>query len=245
LAFLAAPPADARSYAQIKEAGAIALCAHPNALPFAHKDGKRHGFQIELAEALAKRLGVTLERDWVITAYDIGRADCDIVMDSIADREAQEDSGLHLSKPYRRTAVALAIHAGDKRIATLDDLAGKKIGVLVSSFADMTLTQRGVETVPDLFESDLLDLLAQGEIDAAAVTPITVGYYNLTHPAAKLRLVDAFAGMPDLSWNVAVGMRRPDPALQQAIDQAITALVQDGTVKRIYARYGVAIQPPK
>jgi len=40
-------------------------------------------------------------------------------------------------------------------------------------------------------------------------------------------------------------MRRPDPELQQAIDDAMARLLADGTVKRIYARYGVEVRPPR
>ncbi len=245
IAALSPAPATARSYAEVKEGGSIALCAHPNSLPFASKGGNRHGFQVELAEALAKRLGVSLTREWIVTAIDLSRTECDIVMDAIADREAQEDSGLRLSKPYRRSGVALAVRAGDKIIASLGDLGQKKVGVLAGSIAAMTLDRRGIEIVPDLFEDDLLAMLAKGEIDAAAVTPTATGYYNLTHPKRKVRLIAAFEDEPDLSWNVAVGMRRPDPALQRAIDDAITRLLADGTIRRIYASYGVELEAPK
>ena len=49
----------------------------------------------------------------------------------------------------------------------------------------------------------------------------------------------------DLNWNVAVGMVRPDDALRNAIDAALSKLRDDGTVERIYRRYGVTLQPPK
>lgn len=243
LAAALASPAAARSLADIKASGTIALCAHPNSLPFASKNGARHGFQVELAEALARRLGVSLTRDWVITRYDLFRAPCDIVMDSIADPEAQADSGLQLSKPYRRSGVALALRAGEN-IHSLDDIGRRKVGVLTSSIAAMTLNKRGIDTVPGLFEDEILTMLAKREIDAAAVTPTSVGYFNLQHPGARLALIYAFEGAPDLAWNVAVGMRRPDAALHQAIDAALTRLLADGTVTRVYARYGVAVQPP-
>jgi len=243
-AALLAAPAAARGLAEIKSSGSIALCAHPNALPFASKDGRRHGFQVELAEALARQLGVSLTRDWIISRYDLFRAPCDIVMDSIADPEAQAESGLQLSEPYRRSGVALAVRAGDQT-RSLDDLAHRTVGVLTSSIAAMTLNKRGVDTVPGLFEDEILGMLAKGEIDAAAVTPTSAGYYNLRHPEAKLHLAYVFDGEPDMSWNVAVGMRRPDAALRQAIDDALTRLIADGTVKRIYAHYGVEVLPPR
>ena len=241
-----ATPAAARALDDIKASGTIVLCAHPSSLPFAKKDGARHGFQVEMAAALAKQLGVTLGQDWVITRFDLNRTQCDIVMDSIVDPEAQEGSGLQVSKPYRRSGVVLALRGDDKRTRSLDALGGKrKVAVLASSIAAMTLDQRGIDTVPNLFEDEALAMLVKGEVDAAAVSSTSVGYYNLRHPGAKLRLLPAFDDNPELSWNVAVGMRRPDPALRAAVDQALDRMIADGTVKRIYANYGVVLQPPK
>jgi polar amino acid transport system substrate-binding protein len=242
-AALCAAPAAARGLDAIKASGTLAVCANPNALPFASKKGPRHGFQLDLAAALAHQLGVSLTPEWVITSYDIYRVHCDIVMDSIVDPEVEADSPLKLSKPYRRSGVALAVRSGD-HIRSLNDLAHRQVGVLTSSIAAMTLNQRGIETVPDIFEDHLLEMLARHEIDAAAVTAASAGYYNMRHPKAKVRLVYVFDGQPGLSWNVAVGMRQPDAQLRQAIDGALTRLIADGTVKRVYARYGVEALPP-
>ena len=45
--------------------------------------------------------------------------------------------------------------------------------------------------------------------------------------------------------NVAIGMVRADQGLRDAIDAALEKLRADGTVERIYARYGVVLQSPK
>jgi polar amino acid transport system substrate-binding protein len=42
-----------------------------------------------------------------------------------------------------------------------------------------------------------------------------------------------------------VGMVRPDEGLRDAIEAALERLRADGTVERIYARYGVVLQSPK
>jgi polar amino acid transport system substrate-binding protein len=245
LLLLLATSVSARGLAEIKASGTLAVCAHPNALPFSAKDGKVHGFQLDMAEALARQLGVGLTREWIISRYDIFRAPCDVVMDSIADPEAQEDSGLQLSKPYRRSGVALVVRSDGRGARSISDLRGRRVGVLTSSIAAMTLNEGGVDTLPANFEDELLAYLAKGEVDAAAVTATSAGYYNLRHPNAKLKVVYLFDNMTDLSWNVAVGLRRPDDALRSAVDDALDRMLANGTVKRIYASYGVALQPPK
>src|SRR4029450_6129079 len=69
--------AQARSLDAIRSVGALALCAHPNSLPFASKAGDPPGFQVEMGQALARELGVPLKLDWIITVRQIRSADCD------------------------------------------------------------------------------------------------------------------------------------------------------------------------
>ncbi|MFZ0205913.1 MAG: transporter substrate-binding domain-containing protein, partial [Roseiarcus sp.] len=104
-----AGPVAARSLDAIRSIGSIGLCAHPNSLPFASKTADPPGFQVELGRALAQQLGVSLKLDWIITMFQMRSADCDIVMDTIADAEAQGETHLKISKPYYRTGVALAV----------------------------------------------------------------------------------------------------------------------------------------
>jgi polar amino acid transport system substrate-binding protein len=238
--------AEARALEDIQRRGVISLCAAPNALPFASKRGERRGYQIELAQALAERLGVRLQVEWVLLAFQYGRVDCDIVMDAIADPEAQSEIRLRLSEPYQRSGVALAVRPGNDGITGFDSLGQqRRVGVLQGSLAHMYLEQRGARTVPFGFEDDMLEALVGGELDAAAATPLSIGYYNLEHPAARLRLVYAYDAVPELSWDLAVGMRRSDRFLRKAIDQAVQAMLDDGTFERIYASYGIEHRPPK
>jgi polar amino acid transport system substrate-binding protein len=237
--------AAARSLDTIRELGAIGMCAHPNSLPFASKAGDPPGFQIEMGRALAAQLGVALKPDWILTMFQMRSADCDIVLDTIADREAQGETNLRLSKPYYRTGVVLVVRA-DSALTSFADLnEHTKVGVQVGSMAAMVLSRRHVSTSTYGFEVDSLDAVAGHEIDAATVTPSSAGYYNLTHPDHALRSLGFDDTAPELSWNVAVGMVRPDDKLREAIDAALDHLNADGTIERVYAHYGIALQAPK
>ena len=237
--------AEARPLSAIRELGTIGLCAHPNSLPFASKAGDPPGFQVELGQALARELGVSLRLDWIITQYQMRSAGCDIVLDVIADREAQGETNLAISKPYYRTGVALAVPqaSGLTSFKSLD--THTKVGVQVGSVAAMVIGQRQVPTSTFGFEADSLEALANHEIDAAAVTPTVAGYYNLKHPDKPVRILDRDEGEAGLNWNVAVGMLRPDQSLRDAIEGALERLRADGTVERIYGRYGIVLQLPR
>ena len=103
--------ADARSLETIIERGTLTLCASPNALPFASKNGPVPGFQIELGEKIAEQLGVKLTREWVISAIQYRRADCDLVLDVIARKDMSPPGGVRASRPYHRSGVVLAVRS--------------------------------------------------------------------------------------------------------------------------------------
>ena len=235
----------ARSLEAIRQRGALTLCAHPNALPYASKRDVVPGFQVEIARALAQRLGVSLEQHWVINSFQYRRADGDIVLDAITDQAILAEVGLRVSRPYHRSGVTLAVGAGST-VASLTELGSDlRVGVQVGSMASMTLNKRGVQTSPFAFEDEIMDALAKGEIDAAAVKPTAIGWFNLTHPDGRVRRIPAFEDDPNLNWNVAVGMVSPDEKLRQDVDAALQALLADGTLARIYARYDVELRPPQ
>jgi polar amino acid transport system substrate-binding protein len=240
-----APAAWARPLAAIREWGTLSLCAHANALPFSSRRGERRGFQIELAEALAAQLGVKLGVQWVTTGHQFAAADCDIVLDSIAVPEAQAERRLRLSKPYQHSGVALVFRSQSAALGGFADLGPRhRVAVQVGSLAAMRLDRQGVQLSSFAFEDEMLEAVARGEVDAAAVSPASAGYFNATHPGPSLTIVYAFEREPELAWDIAVGLRRSDDALRAAVDAAIDRLLADGTIRRIYARYGIEHRRP-
>jgi ABC-type amino acid transport substrate-binding protein len=249
-AFLAsvAPPgiADARPLESIKNRGILLVCANPNALPFSSKSGDRRGFELELGEALANQLGVKLEVGWVVFPNQLGRVDCDIVFDAIVDEASARQRHIRLSRPYQVSGVAIALRPGISGVTTFSDLKkGQRVGAMVGSLASVTLGQKGLPTIPFTFEDEMVEAVGKGELDAALVTPASIGYYNLLHKDAPVTLVRAYESQPEFRWEIAVGMRKSDDALVSAINEAVDRLVADGTVSRIYASYGIEPSLPK
>jgi polar amino acid transport system substrate-binding protein len=235
----------ARPLDAIRASGALHLCAHPNSLPYASKAGDPPGFQIELGEELAEELGVALATEWIVVPSQVFRANCDIVLDVIADPEAQADTGLQISKPYYGSGVVLAVPRARPLISFSSLSDRTKVGVQVGSVAAMVLNQRHVPTSTFGFEEDMLIALAAGEIDAAAVTPLSAGYYNLTHSSEPFTLLPPSETERQLVWNEAVGIRQPDEKLRGAIEVALDHLHGNGSIAKIYAKYGITLQPPR
>jgi ABC-type amino acid transport substrate-binding protein len=245
LASLLAIPASARTLAEVRARGTMSMCANPDALPYSSEKADPPGFQIEIGRALAKALGLPLEIDWIIPRVRASLVNCDMLLDTIAAPDVDRGP-IKLSHPYQKSGVALALRAGNEAVHSFADLTPgqQRVGVMVNSVASVIVGRRGIRTVPYSFESDMVADLAHGDIDAAAVSPATIAYYIHGHPDARLSYVNAYDSEPELRWNLAVGLRRSDDALVDAVNTALDQLVGDGTVERIYARYGVPYRHP-
>jgi ABC-type amino acid transport substrate-binding protein len=247
LAHAAAPDvARARPLDSIRSRGILMVCANPNALPFSSKTGDRRGFELELGEALANQLGVKLEVGWVVFPFQVGRVDCDVVLDAIVDQASAQERHVRLSKPYQVSGVAIALRPGLSDVTDFADLKkGQRVGAMVGSLASVTLGQKGLPTIPFTFEDEMIEAVGKGELDAALATPASIGYYNLLHKDTAVTLVRAYENQPEFRWEIAVGMRKSDDALAAAINEAIDRLLADGTVNRIYTSYGVEPSSPR
>ena len=243
LVALAAAPSLARTLAEVQARGEISMCANPDALPHASNRADVPGFQVEMGRALAAALGVRLEVDWIIPRMRASLVDCDMLFDTIVDPAVMRGP-VKLSAPYQKSGVALAVRDGNDGLRGFQDLGGRRVGVMVSSVASKLLNQRGAHTVPYAFESDMVDDLAKGELEACAVSPASIAYYIRSHPDARLRYVHAYDDEPELRWNLAVALRRSDDALVEAVDRALERLARDGSMARIYGSYGVEYRKP-
>jgi polar amino acid transport system substrate-binding protein len=234
---------SARPLAEVRQAGELSVCSNPNALPYAADDPRTPGFQIEIARALAARLGVRLRVDWIVPRMRAGIVDCDILMDTILGSGLQPPS-IRTSVPYHASGVALAFARGTPVVSGYKQLReGMKVGILTNSLASFVVSKTSATMVPFAFEDELVRGVARGDVTVGALSPAAVGYYNLKHPDQPLSLVLA-EDEPDLRWNVAVGLRRADDPMIAAIDAALTALLADGTITGIYARYGIEHRRP-
>jgi ABC-type amino acid transport substrate-binding protein len=152
---------------------------------------------------------------------------------------------LLLTHPYQKSGVALGLRADAEPITDFKELKkGQKIGVMINSIAAMVLGKAGKSFSPYAFQSDMLEDLQKGEIYGAAISSAMMSYEVFQHPDSGLRVVNAFDSEPMLGWEVSVGLRKSDQALVDAINEVIDRLLADGTVTRIYAKYGVEHRKP-
>jgi len=239
-----AEDASARTLAEVKSLGAIFMCASPDALPYASEKPETPGFQIEIGRAIAEGLGVSLNVEWIVGRRRANLVNCDMMFDIVNDPEVNEGRAL-LSRPYQKSGVALGLRRDAENISDFRQLKqGQKIGIMVSSIASVVLGKAEKTTSPYAFQSDMVEDLQKGELYGAAVSAATLSYYIFQHPDSGLRFVNAFDGVPGLTWEVAVGLRKSDAALVDAVNAILEKLIANGTLTRIYAKYGVEHRLP-
>ncbi|HEU5294601.1 MAG TPA: transporter substrate-binding domain-containing protein [Burkholderiaceae bacterium] len=238
------PWVAARPLDEVQTSKQLSLCANPNALPYAAERGDLPGFQIEIARALAQRMGLQLQVMWIVPRYRASTVDCDMLMDTILS-PGVEQRGLRPSMPYQVGGVGLVFAPGQPTVPDYKSLReGMRVGVMMNSLASLVVSRTAAAMVPFGFEEDMMEAVARGDVNAGAVSPASAGYYNLRHPGQALTVVRAQDNEPELRWNVAVGLRRADDALVEAVNVALKTLLDDGTIRTIYARYGIEHRRP-
>jgi His/Glu/Gln/Arg/opine family amino acid ABC transporter permease subunit len=216
--------------------GADAEGGAPYVFPDPQRPERLIGFELELAEALAFKLGarasmVQNQWDQLIPALD--RGNFDIILNGL-ELTPENQQRIAMSRPYYAYAQQIVTRKETQGCHRLEDLKGKAVGVLSGSVAERLLKQStnvtwksypgNVETFVDLknerLEAVLVDL------------PIAIHYAK---PDPKLQL----AGTPFSPGYYAIGVLKQDQTLLAGINGAIEQLLQDHTLERIYQKYGI------
>jgi polar amino acid transport system substrate-binding protein len=208
--------------------------------PYVYPDPERPeqliGFEWELAQALASKLGVKAQMvqnqwDQLIPALD--RGNFDIILNGL-ELTPENQQHIAMTQPYFVYAEQIVVRKETDGLERLDDLRGKAVGVLSSSVAQALLEKMGgldLRRYPGNVES-LRDLKAR-RIDAVLMDLPIALFYAKPDPAVK------FSGPPFAPGYYSIGIRKEDGTLLAAINQAVQALAQEGKLEKICRQYGV------
>jgi polar amino acid transport system substrate-binding protein len=237
---------DGDTLAQIKARGEIVWGADKQGgEPYVYEDARGHlvGFEVDLMDEIAKRLGVTArfaQYDWPVLVPSLERGDFDVIMNGLEATTDRQERIL-LSRPYYVYAETLAVKRGAP-YKSLADLRGKKVGTLSQTYAENLLTQNGA--VPKGYPGDAepYDDLGLGRVDAVLLDNVVANRYGCKKPEIECLPDEVARG------TYVLGMRKHDAALKQAIDTALDGMAKDGTLERILTQWGLwdarQTQPP-
>lgn len=241
--FLAAFCADANA----SDMRQLRFGVDPTYAPFESKapSGQLVGFEIDLGNEICRRLNVKCV--WVETAFDgiipalQGRKFEAILsaMSITPKREAQ----VAFSTPLFNTPSRLIGRRCLDLKPTVGALRGKHIGVAQGStqeaYAKAYWAPAGIDVVSYANQEQVYTDLRAGRIDATLTDMISGNEGFLKTPQGSDY---AFLGEPlvderTLGKGAAIGLRKDDTVLRDKIDGAITAMVKDGTYRKIEQRY--------
>lgn len=201
-------------------------------------DGTLEGFQIDLANEIAKRLGrsITIEGGnfaGLIPALNAGRYDF-LAAPVTVTRERAE--GLLFTEGYLFTAFQFGIKRGTAPILALADIKGKTVAVNRGSAYDIWVQQNAAKLgfeplVLDTF-TDATMAVVQGRAYAQLGGNTAVKY-----AATKNRqyVPDFVLAETKAHWSIPV--RKDNVALRNRIEDAIECMKKDGTVARMSEKW--------
>lgn len=221
----------------IRDSGVLRVGTEGTYAPFSFHDpatGKLSGYDVDVANAVAEKLGVRAE--FVETPWDsifaaLGADRFDVVANQVTitpERQAKYD----LSQPYATGRGVIVTRAGDQSISSLKDLAGKTTAQSATSNWTQVARDAGarVETVEGFTQA--IKLLNQGRVDATVNDSIAVYAYLAETGDKSVRI----AATTDDTSEQAFAARK-DSGLMPAIDDALDDLRADGTLAAISQRY--------
>ncbi len=231
----------------IKKTGVLNWGSDPTFAPFEYidKSNQPTGFDVELVNAIAKKLGATTK----MTSGDFGGLlsameanKFDLVCAAVTITPGREKE-VDFSIPYYRADMGIMFNPSKNAITKPEDLEGKKVGVQTGTTGEISakkITGADVHSYPDI-QLATLDL-ENGKIDAVVNDYPVCTAYASTHKNLKVIDTTKVAG-EDLTQFYGIAVRKGDAAFKKAIDTALRELVADGTYTALYKKY-FYVDPP-
>lgn len=197
--------------------------------------GRLVGFEVELAQAIARRLGVRaqfVQSDWANLVPSLERGAFDVALNGLEVTPARA-SRVRFTRPYYVFAARLMARRGDRSITPVRaSLRGRRVGTLASSFSFELIRDLADVRPYDGVEEPYIDLV-QGRTDAVLLDDIIATRYGAPKP--ELRVVGDLA-----EGYYSIAVRREDNGLYRAVDDALAKVIADGELAAIISRAGLA-----
>ncbi|CAL8978025.1 Glutamine-binding periplasmic protein [Propionicimonas sp. T2.31MG-18] len=227
---------------KLVEAGTLTVCADVPYPPFEIEDTSTatgySGFDVDVMDALAKKLGLTLKvMDVEFDALQSGTVlvanQCDIGASAMTITEERKKN-IDFSDPYYDSLQSLLVKT-DSGITNLAGLSGKKIGVQKGT-TGKTYAEENAPKDAQLIEfpsdGELWPAIQAGQIDAILQDqPV-----NHTHEVADAayKIVETYS--TDEQYGFAFAKDKK-PELLKAVNDQLKAMRADGSYDTIYKKY--------
>jgi polar amino acid transport system substrate-binding protein len=198
------------------------------------ENGDFRGYEVDLLEALARRLEVSLAYQrayWSAIVGDLEAGGLDIVC-SAATVTAERRGAVDFCRPHLSLTLAVVTRADDPSGVAL---GRRRLGVRAGTTAEAYARAHGGEpSQRSESNEELYAALAAGQLDAVVDDgPIAA---HFARAVAGLRLAGP---LPGTDGAYAIMVRTGNDGLRDALDAALEKLEADGTLRRLRAQWGV------
>lgn len=227
--------------------GKLTVCTNLSYKPFEYKDdsGKVVGFDVDLMDLVAKKLGATtdivdIEFQQITSGAAFAAKKCDAGAAAITITDERKQATA-FSNPYFAATQALLVQ-GSSGISDLSGLKGKVVGVQTDTtgqkYAEDNKAQYGYTIkVFDDFPGSANAVLA-GTIDAAINDNGVV--YNFAKDNPKTSVAKEFTTNESYGFS----MGKDNTALQSVVNSVLSSAKSDGTYNTIYKKW-FGVDAPK
>lgn len=236
LAFvLVATTAEARTLEQIKSSGKLVIGSEGQFPPFNFFEGKElTGFEIEIGNAIAKKMGVQVE--WRALAFDallggLQQDRFDMVIASFAITPERLKAVDFTAPHYCSGGV---IVAKNPAIRTVKDLEGKVVAVQTgTSYLQEVKKVKGIKSVKNFpKDTDARSALVAGRVDAWVTDRFVAKEAIESDAKSGLKMGDFV-----FVEKVATAVKKGNTALAEAVNKALAEVMADGTYEAISKKY--------
>ena len=205
---------------------------------FLGDNGEYTGFDLELAQEVAKRLGLEYQAqpiEWDAKDMELESGNIDCIWNGFTMTGREDD--YTWTKPYMANPQVFVVR-NDSGIEGKDGLAGKVVECQADSSAeaalkedpDLTSTFGQLLTTAD-YNTAFMDL-EQGSVDAIAMDVIVAGYQIKQRNADFTILDDSLS-----AEEYGVGFKKGNTELRDKVQATLEDMAKDGTMKEISEKW--------
>jgi len=227
----------AQSLTEIKKRGKLIVGTDTTFPPFEFVDEKNQvvGFDIDIANELAKRLGVKLEIvnlpfDSLIPALLQGKIDLIIAGMTITEERAKV---VDFSKPYFEANQAIVVRKdGRFEPKKLEELVGKKVAVQLGTTGDLVISEiNGIQVVRFQKFTDAFLELQNGRVDAVVLDEAPAKAYVKKFPKFLISAVI------DTGETYGIAVKKGNKELLNFVNQTLDILKGSGVYNKLIQKW--------
>jgi ABC-type amino acid transport substrate-binding protein len=241
---LAPPPAERPLLDEVRARGVLRVGVWHGfrGLNFHHpRSGKVVGLEVELLEALGRRLGVAVEMvdaPWVDLPKRLKRREFDLLFCALIP--SPDYRGIAYSRSYLDMGLVAMRRAGDTSVTSAQSLGGRTVAIIADPAARHALDDCGI--VPgdlrQVYDDDYYDPVAEGVYDGFIID-LPIVHWCATDPASPWHGRIETVGDPITKWIYCAAVREhPSTAtLLHEVDDALGALRATAEYRQIVERW--------